>query len=164
MARFNGQSKWQFLYHTGGEGGQTCVTMNGPQKFNLASIISYQSLCIIKLFFCRHTSWCPEKPRRLSAWWRCSAPDMFNVIQKLWPSSTPLILSLSSHLPSFCSTQIYTLQTSRYVQWRTEYRTSLVFKWPIRGWMPNGLVFECLKASFWGLFRTNLWQLNYLEN
>ena len=29
------------------------------------------------------------------------------------------------------------------IQWESENRTSLVFKWSKRGWMPNGPVFEC---------------------
>ena len=29
------------------------------------------------------------------------------------------------------------------LQWGSEYQTSLVFEWSKRGWMPNGLVFEC---------------------
>ena len=30
-----------------------------------------------------------------------------------------------------------------FVQWESEYPTSLVFEWSKRGWMPNGLVFGC---------------------
>ena len=33
------------------------------------------------------------------------------------------------------------------VQWGSEYRTSLVFKWSKRGWMPKGLVFEYKTAQ-----------------
>ena len=29
------------------------------------------------------------------------------------------------------------------MQWASEYRISLVFKWLKRGWMLNGLVFKC---------------------
>ena len=29
------------------------------------------------------------------------------------------------------------------LQWGSEYQTSLVLKWTKKGWMPNGLVFEC---------------------
>ena len=29
------------------------------------------------------------------------------------------------------------------LQWGSKFQTSLVFKWSKRGWMPNGLVFEC---------------------
>ena len=28
------------------------------------------------------------------------------------------------------------------LEWGSEFQTSSVFKWLIRGWMPNGLVFE----------------------
>ena len=33
------------------------------------------------------------------------------------------------------------------IQWGSEYKTSLLFKWSKRGWMPNGLVFECRTAQ-----------------
>ena len=40
-------------------------------------------------------------------------------------------------------TAAFTVPHDILVQWGSEYQTSLVFKWSKRGWMPNGLVFEC---------------------
>ena len=33
--------------------------------------------------------------------------------------------------------------TGSWLQWGSEYQTSLVLEWSKRGWIPNGLVFEC---------------------
>ena len=38
---------------------------------------------------------------------------------------------------------VYLSVMCKQIQWGSEYRTSLVFKWSKRGQMPNGLVFEC---------------------
>ena len=60
------------------------------------------------------------------------------------------IVITRARMPLFCVYKISSQVVSQVkqhtffnIQWGSEYRTSLVFKWSKRGRMPNGLVFEC---------------------